>query len=68
MSQISDAAEPEHLTRTTSWLEQVKLHMRAHNSAPLTAQQHERLQIARANGVEPWAAFDQIVGADNVWF
>ncbi|AQU86186.1 hypothetical protein B0W47_00520 [Komagataeibacter nataicola] len=68
MTQASDAAEPEHLTQPLTWLEQVKLHMRAHNSAPLTSQQHERLQIARANGVEPWAAFDQIVGADNVQF
>lgn len=68
MTRASDAAESEHLTRTTSWMEQVELHMRAHKSAPLTDRQRERLEIARGNGVMPWDAFEQIVGADNVWF
>lgn len=64
----SDAAEPERLTRTTSWMEQVELHMRAHNSAPLTICQKRRLRIARDNGVEPWDAFVQIVGDNHVQF
>ncbi|MDT8871563.1 hypothetical protein ACOZ4Y_02745 [Komagataeibacter rhaeticus] len=65
---ISDAAEPTHLTAELLWLEQVKLHMRAHNSAPLTLCQERRLRLAEDAETDPWDAFDQIVGAENVGF
>ncbi|WP_010518040.1 hypothetical protein [Komagataeibacter oboediens] len=68
MTQASDAAEPDYLATRLTWMEQVELHMRAHNSAPLTLCQKRRLHISRDNGLTPWEAFEQIVGADNVWF
>lgn len=65
---ISDAAEPEHLTAELPWMEQIKLHMRAHNSAPLTLCQERRLRLAEADGTDPWDAFEQIVGTNHVQF
>lgn len=68
MNSTSDAAEPDYLATRLTWMEQVELHMRAHNSAPLTLCQKRRLELARDNGLTPWEAFDQIVGADHVQF
>lgn len=65
---ISDAAEPAHLTAEIPWMEQVRLHMRVHNSAPLTLCQERRLRMAEAAGTDPWDAFEQIVGRHNVAF
>ncbi|WEQ51173.1 hypothetical protein LV478_11595 [Komagataeibacter oboediens] len=68
MNPTSDAAEPDYLATRLTWMEQVELHMRAHNSAPLNSRQRRRLRIARDNGVEPWDAFEQIVRPGYVQF
>lgn len=68
MTCASDAAEPAHLTAELPCQEQVHLHMRAHNSAPLTLCQERRLRLAETAGTDPWDAFEQIVGAENVGF
>ncbi|WP_102323901.1 hypothetical protein [Komagataeibacter saccharivorans] len=68
MTSTSDAAEPDYLATRLTWMQQVGLHMRAHNSAPLNARQMQRLTFARNNGLTPWEAFTQIVGTDHVQF
>ncbi|MFW6681707.1 hypothetical protein [Komagataeibacter intermedius] len=68
MTPTSDAAEPDYLATRLTWMQQVELHMRAHNSAPCNARQKRRLRIARDNGLTPWDAFTQIVGTDHVQF
>lgn len=61
-------AKPDYLATRLTWIQQVGLHMRAHNSTPLNARQMQRLTFARNNGLTPWEAFEQIVGSHNVSF
>ncbi|MCE2563345.1 hypothetical protein [Komagataeibacter sp. FNDCF1] len=68
MTPTSDAAEPDYLATRLTWMEQVELHMRAHNSAPLNSRQRRRLRLAEAAGTDPWDAFEQVIGANNVGF
>lgn len=67
MTCASDAAEPAHLTAEIPWMEQVRLHMKAHGITALNSGDKFRLHVCQESEMSPWDAFVLVVG-DNVQF